>query len=98
VEEKLEQGQLDLFKDLAVAQVGAQADPNRSEADEARSMRERIAAIVCIPGMAGAMALTSWTQWNVAVGIGSFALLFATLWLYCDRGERLAAILRMRKE
>ena len=66
---------LDLHKDLAVAQAGAMLEPNASEATEARSTRRRIAALVCTPGMAGALALTAWAQWNIAVGIASFGLL-----------------------
>jgi len=51
-------------------------------------MRRRVAAMVCTPGMAGALAVTAWAHWNVAVGIASFGLLFAILWYYSERGLR----------
>jgi len=79
---------LDLYKDLAVAQAGAKLDANASDATVARSFRRRIAALVCTPGMAGALALTAWADWNIAVGIASFGLLFGILWFYSERGLR----------
>jgi hypothetical protein len=79
---------LDLYNDLAVAQAGAKLDTNASDATVARSMRRRIAAMVFTPGMAGALALTAWAHWNIAVGIASFGLAFAILWLYSERGLR----------
>jgi hypothetical protein len=79
---------LDIYKDLAVAQAGANLDPNASDATVARGMRRRIAALVFTPGMAGALALTAWAHWNIAVAIASFGLLFAILWYYSERGLR----------
>jgi len=38
--------------------------------------------------MAGALALTAWADWNIAVGIASFGLLFGILWFYSERGLR----------
>jgi hypothetical protein len=81
-------GPLDLYKDLAVAQTGAQSDPNASEADVARNMRRRIAALLCIPGMAGALSLWAWSGWNLAVAIAAFGLLLVILWLYAERPAR----------
>ena len=77
---------LDVYKDLALAQAGAKLDSNASDAAVARSMRRRIAALVFTPGMAGALALTAWAHWNIAVAIASFGLLFAILWYYSERG------------
>jgi len=79
---------LDIYKDLAVAQAGAKLDANASDATVARNLRRRVAAMVCTPGMAGALAVTAWAHWNVAVGVASFGLLFAMLWYYSERGLR----------
>ncbi len=61
--------------------------------------------MVCSPGMVGALSLTAWSGWNVAVGVASFAFLFAILWLYAERPaslrtklkERLSRIARRRR-
>ena len=88
---------LDLYQDLAVAQAGAQLDPNASEEAVARNMRSRIAAVLSIPGMAAAAALAAWSDQHLAVGVAAFALLFAALWIYAERPHRVFSVIRRRK-
>jgi hypothetical protein len=88
---------LDVYQDLAVAQMGGQLDPSASEGAAARNMRRRIAAVLSIPGMAAAAALAAWSAWHVVVGIAAFAFLFAVLWLYAERSSRVLALIRRHK-
>ena len=87
---------LDAYVDLAFAQAGAGMRPDASDAERARSIRRRIAALLCSPGMVGALYLTAWSRWNVAVAIASFGFLFGILWLYSERPTNLRTRLRAR--
>jgi hypothetical protein len=88
---------LDLYQDLALAQTGGQLDPNASEDAVASNLRRRLAALLSIPGMAGAAALAAWSSWHVVVGIAAFVFLFAILWLYAARPKRVLALIRRRR-
>jgi hypothetical protein len=85
----------DLYKDLAVAQSspGPPDDPTKADEVEARTLRRRLAAIMWIPGAAGALALGGWSG-SAIVGVAAFAVLGAGLWMFAERGDRLAALIR----
>jgi uncharacterized protein (DUF58 family) len=81
----------DLMKDLALARgsSGDGIDP------DARAMRRRIAIIVWLPGAGILTWLAGWAQ-SVAVGVAGLALLLISLWLFAERGDRIAERVRRR--
>jgi len=89
----------DLYKDLAVAQAtaGTPIDPAEAEAAEARTFRRRIAAIMWLPGATAVLFVAGWAG-NAIVGLVGFILLPVALWLYAERGDRLAGIMRPRRD
>ena len=86
---------IDLVKDLAVAQAGPGTDPDpvKAEAMEARVFRRRIAGLLWIPSLAGIVFLAGWAN-SAAAGIFAVALLLVGLWLFAERGDRIAAWIR----
>jgi hypothetical protein len=88
----------DLAGDLAVAQARPTTpiDPALAEAVEARTLRRRIAAILWIPGAAGVLFVGGWSG-SVIVGVVGFALLLVGLFLFAERGDRLAGWIRSRR-
>ncbi len=88
----------DLYKDLAVAQSssGPPDDPTRADEVEALTLRRRLAAIMWIPGAAAALALGGWSG-SLVVGIAAFVVLLVGLWLFAERGDRLAGLIRRRQ-
>jgi hypothetical protein len=78
----------DLYKDLAVAQSspGPPEDPTKADEVEARTLRRRLAAIMWVPGAAGALALGGWSG-SVMVGVAAFVVLVAGLWLFAEGGR-----------
>jgi hypothetical protein len=81
----------DLMKDLALARgaSGDGIDP------DARAMRRRIAIIVWLPGAGIVAWLAGWAQ-SVALGVAGLAVLLISLWLFAERGDRIAARVRRR--
>jgi hypothetical protein len=90
---------LDLFKDLAIVQPsgGAQIDPARAEASEALAFRRRIAAVSWLPGLAIVLTLAAWSG-SAAFGVALLVLLLVGLFVYAERGDRLAARIRRHKD
>ena len=86
----------DLVKDLAVAQAGPGTDPDpvKAEALEARTFRRRLAGLMWIPGIVGILFLAGWAN-SAILGVAGFVLLLVGLWLFAERGDRIAA--RMRR-
>ena len=85
---------LDLYKDLAIAQTspGTPEDANIDEI-EARSTRRRLAIIIWAPASIGALWLGGWSH-SWIVGVIAFVILLAGLWLFAERGDRIAASIR----
>ena len=83
---------LDAVKALAVAQAGpgADPDPHKAEAMEARTYRRRIAGLLWIPSATGVLFLAGWTN-SAGVGVAGFVLVLVGLWLFAERGDRVAA-------
>jgi hypothetical protein len=83
---------IDLVKDLAVAQAGPGTDPDpvKAEAMEARVLRRRIAGLLWIPSLAGIVFLAGWAN-SATAGIAAVVLLLVGLWLFAERGDRIAA-------
>ena len=81
----------DLVKDLAVAQAGPGTDPDpvKAEAIEARTFRRRLAGFLWIPGLAAILFLAIWAR-SAALGVAGFVLLLVGLWLFAERGDRIA--------
>jgi hypothetical protein len=88
---------VDLVKDLAVAQAGPGTDPDpvKAEANEARTFRRRIAGLMWIPGAMAVLFLAGWAN-SAPVGVAGFLLLLVGLWLFAERGDRLAGLIRRR--
>ena len=88
---------VDLVKDLAVAQAGPATDPDpvKAEANEARTFRRRIAGLMWIPGAMAVLFLAGWAN-SAVLGVAGFVLLLVGLWLFAERGDRIAA--RMRRQ
>lgn len=89
---------VDLVKDLAVAQAGRGADPDpaKPEAIDARTFRRRIAGLAWIPGAMSVLFLAGWAN-SVIVGVAGFVILFVALWEYAERGDRIAALICRRR-
>jgi hypothetical protein len=85
----------DLVKDLAVAQAGPGTDPDpaKAEANESRMFRRRLAGLAWIPGAMGVLFFAGWAN-SVIAGIAGFVLLLVGLWMFAERGDRLAAFIR----
>ena len=85
----------DLVKDLAVAQAGPGTDPDpvKAQAIEARTFRRRLAGFLWIPCLAGIVFLATKTD-SATVGIAGVVLVLAGLWLFAERGDRIAAWIR----
>jgi hypothetical protein len=83
---------VDVVKDLAVAQAGPGTDPDpvRAEALEARVFRRRVAGFLWIPSLAGIVFLASWAN-SAAAGVFAVVLVLVGLWLFAERGDRIAA-------
>jgi hypothetical protein len=88
---------LDVAPDLAVARGGGPVETDPMELVEGRTLRRRIAALVWIPATVGALALGAWTE-SAVVGLVGFALLIAALWVFAERGDRIVAWTRRRKD
>jgi hypothetical protein len=89
---------IDLVKDLAVAQAGPGTDPDpvKAEAMEARVFRRRIAGLLWIPNLAAIVFLAGWAN-SAAAGIAAVVLLLVGLWLFAERGDRIAAWVRRER-
>jgi hypothetical protein len=85
---------LDLYKDLAIAQISP-GTPGDSQIDEieARSTRRRLAIIIWAPASIGALWLGGWSH-SWIVGVAAFVVLLTGLWLFAERGDRLAGLIR----
>jgi hypothetical protein len=85
----------DLYKDLAVAQSspGPPDDPTKADEVEARTLRRRLAALIWVPGAVGILFLAGWAN-SALLGVACFVLLLVGLWLFAERGDRLAALIR----
>jgi len=78
----------DLAGDLAVARGGGPVKTDPMDLVETRTLRRRISALLWIPGAAIAIAVGSGTGiWLLS--IPAFAVLFAGLWLFAERGDRI---------
>src|SRR5229473_4338817 len=86
---------VDLVKDLAVAQAGpgTDPDPDKAEAMEARTFRRRVAGLMWVPGIVAILFLAGWAN-SAVLGVAGFVLLLVGLWLFAERGDRIAARLR----
>jgi hypothetical protein len=86
---------VDLVKDLAVAQAGpgTDPDPDKAEAMEARTFRRRLAGLMWIPGIVGVLFLAGWAN-SAVLGVAGFVLLLVGLWMFAERGDRIAAWIR----
>ena len=87
----------DLYKDLAVAQASSGPPDDATKADEveARLFRRRIAGLLWIPCLAGIVFLAGWAN-SAALAVVSSVLLLVGLWLFAERGDRIAAWIRRR--
>jgi hypothetical protein len=88
----------EMAKALAVAQAspGTPLDPAKIEAFESRTFRRRIAGFAWLPGVAVVLTVGGWSG-SAAVGIAAFVILLLALFLYAERGDRIAAWIRRRK-
>jgi hypothetical protein len=88
----------DLFKDLAITQArpGTPFDPALAEAVESRTYRRRVAALAWIPGIAVVLTLAGWSGSAIG-GVAGLVILLVGLFLYAERGDRLAALIRRDK-
>jgi hypothetical protein len=86
---------IEAVKALAVAQAGPGTDPDpvKAEAMEARVFRRRVAGLMWIPGAVAILYLAGWAN-SAALGAAGFVLLLVGLWLFAERGERIAAWIR----
>jgi hypothetical protein len=85
----------DLAGDLAIARGGGAVKTDPMELVESRSLRRRISALLWIPGAALALAVGSGTGvWFLS--IPAFVVLFAGLWLFAERGDRIWSSIRRR--
>ena len=86
---------IDAVKALAVAQAGpgADPDPEKAEAMEARTYRRRIAGLLWIPSATGVLFVAGWTN-SARVGVAGFVMVLVGLWLFAERGDRIAAWIR----
>ncbi len=86
---------VDLVKDLAVAQAGpgTDLDPDKAEAMEARTFRRRVAGLMWVPGIVAILFLAGWAN-SAVLGVAGFVLLLVGLWLFAERGDRIAAWFR----
>ena len=89
----------DLVKDLAVAQAGPGTDPDpvKAEALEARTFRRRLAGLMWIPGIVGILFLAGWAN-SAVLGVAGFVVLLVGLWLFAERGDRIAARIRRTQQ
>jgi hypothetical protein len=86
---------IDAVKALAVAQAapGVDPDPDKAEAMEARTFRRRIAGLLWIPCAMANLFLAGWAN-SARVGVAGFVLVLVGLWLFAERGDRIAAWFR----
>jgi len=86
---------VDLVRDLAVAQAGpgTDPDPDKAEAMEARTFRRRVAGLMWVPGIVAILFLAGWAN-SAVLGVAGFVLLLVGLWLFAERGDRIAAWFR----
>ncbi len=85
----------DLAGDLAIARGGGPVKTDPMDRPDPRSLRRRVAALLWIPGAAIAIAVGSGTGvWLLS--IPAFLVLFAGLWLFAERGDRLWSRIRGR--
>ena len=86
---------VDLVKDLAVAQAGPGTDPDpvKAEAMEAGTFRRRLAGLMWIPGIVGILFLAGGAN-STILGVAGFGVLLVGLWLFAERGDRIAGWLR----
>jgi len=64
------------------------------DADQ-RFVRERIAIMIWLPGLALVVLLATWIQ-SLVVGLTGIALLLVGLWLYTERADQVAPWVRRR--
>ena len=86
----------DLAGDLAVARGGGPVATDPMVRVEGRSLRRRLAALLWIPGATGCAIIWSVTG-SPVIGVATFAVLIAALWLFSERGERIWAAIRRRR-
>ena len=81
--------------DYAVAQSspGTDPDPTKAEAMEARVFRRRVAGLLWIPCAAANLFLAGWAN-SAALGVAGFVVVLVGLWLFAERGDRIAAWIR----
>ena len=86
---------IEAVKDLAVAQAspGTDPDPVKAEAMEARTFRRRIAGLLWIPSAMGNLFLAGWAN-SALLGVAGFVVVLVGLWLFAERGDRIAARIR----
>ncbi|HEY8815993.1 MAG TPA: hypothetical protein VIP57_12915 [Candidatus Dormibacteraeota bacterium] len=94
----MSQHPFDLFKDLAILQPGkgTPIDPAAEEAFEARGRRRRYAGLAWIPGLGIALTLAAWSG-SAIVGVALLVILVVALFVYAERGDRVAALIRRRR-
>jgi hypothetical protein len=61
---------------------------DQSPEEEALSSRRRIAALTTTLGFFAALALSSWSRWNVAVTVLSFVGIVVVPWVWAERPAR----------
>jgi len=62
---------------------------DQSPEQEALSLRRRVAALTTTLGLFGALALASWSRWNIAVTLLAFAGIVVLPWVWAERPARL---------
>jgi hypothetical protein len=85
----------DAYKGLAIAQAGPATDPDpvRAEAMEARVFRRRVAGLLWIPCGTAVLFLAGWAN-NAELGAAGFVVVLVGLWLFAERGDRIASWIR----
>jgi hypothetical protein len=89
------QSPFDMFRDLAILQPGKgkkPVDPATDEAFEARGKRRRYAGLAWIPGLGVALTLAAWSG-SAAFGVALLVVLVVGLFVYAERGDRLAVFI-----
>jgi hypothetical protein len=89
----------EMVKNRATAQAapGAPTGPDQAEVFDARTFRRRVASIAWLPGVAVVLTVAG-RLGSAPIGIAGFILLLAALWLYAERGDRIAARLRRGRD
>jgi hypothetical protein len=88
----------EMVRNRATAQTtsGAPTGPDQADTFDARTFRRRVVSIAWLPGVAVVLTVAG-RLGSVPVGIAGFVVLLAALWLYAERGDRIAARLRRRR-